>query len=125
QLPTPRAYAAAAVVAGHVFVIGGADQTGPLSDTTIYIPEADAAGDTPWDTATALPMPGAYLNAATVADTILVVGGAPDGAAVAYALWKLQDRGRMFVNPGEKLYEGMIIGIHSRDNDLVVNPIKG
>ncbi len=47
-----------------------------------------------------------------------------DGAAVAYALWKLQDRGRMFVSPGEALYEGMIIGIHSRDNDLVVNPIK-
>ncbi|NOL49798.1 translational GTPase TypA [Pelistega europaea] len=48
-----------------------------------------------------------------------------DGNAVAYALWKLQDRGRMFVSPGEPLYEGMIIGIHSRDNDLVVNPIKG
>jgi GTP-binding protein len=48
-----------------------------------------------------------------------------DGAAVAYALWKLQDRGRMFVSPGEALYEGMVIGIHSRDNDLVVNPIKG
>ena len=48
-----------------------------------------------------------------------------NGAAVAYALWKLQDRGRMFVDPGEALYEGMIIGIHSRDNDLVVNPIKG
>jgi GTP-binding protein len=48
-----------------------------------------------------------------------------NGEAVAYALWKLQDRGRMFVSPGEKLYEGMIIGIHSRDNDLVVNPIKG
>jgi len=46
------------------------------------------------------------------------------GAAVAYALWKLQDRGRMFVSPGEALYEGMIIGIHSRDNDLVVNPIR-
>ena len=46
------------------------------------------------------------------------------GEAVAYALWKLQERGRMFVSPGEKLYEGMIIGIHSRDNDLVVNPIK-
>jgi GTP-binding protein len=44
---------------------------------------------------------------------------------VAYALWKLQDRGRMFVSPGDKLYEGMIIGIHSRDNDLVVNPVKG
>jgi len=48
-----------------------------------------------------------------------------DGAAVAYALWKLQDRGRMFVSPGDMLYEGMVIGIHSRDNDLVVNPIKG
>jgi GTP-binding protein len=48
-----------------------------------------------------------------------------DGEAVAYALWKLQDRGRMFVSPGDALYEGMVIGIHSRDNDLVVNPIKG
>jgi GTP-binding protein len=47
-----------------------------------------------------------------------------EGAAVAYALWKLQDRGRMFVSPGDALYEGMVIGIHSRDNDLVVNPIK-
>jgi GTP-binding protein len=47
-----------------------------------------------------------------------------DGAAVAYALWKLQERGRMFVNPGDPVYEGMIIGIHSRDNDLVVNPIR-
>ncbi len=47
-----------------------------------------------------------------------------DGPAVAYALWKLQERGRMFVSPGEVLYEGMIIGINSRDNDLVVNPIR-
>jgi len=47
------------------------------------------------------------------------------GAAVAYALWKLQERGRMFVSPGDPLYEGIVIGIHSRDNDLVVNPIKG
>ena len=47
-----------------------------------------------------------------------------DGEAVAYALFSLQERGRMFVSPGEKLYEGMIIGIHSRDNDLVVNPIR-
>ena len=47
------------------------------------------------------------------------------GEAVAYALWKLEDRGRMIVAPGDKVYEGMIIGIHSRDNDLVVNPIKG
>jgi GTP-binding protein len=48
-----------------------------------------------------------------------------DGAAVAYAIWKLQDRGRMFVEHNTPVYEGMIIGIHSRDNDLVVNPIKG
>jgi len=48
-----------------------------------------------------------------------------DGEAVAYALWKLQERGRMFTVPGDPVYEGMIIGIHSRDNDLVVNPIKG
>jgi GTP-binding protein len=47
-----------------------------------------------------------------------------EGEAVAYALFNLQERGRLFVSPGEKLYEGMIIGIHSRDNDLVVNPIK-
>src|SRR5690606_31247714 len=47
-----------------------------------------------------------------------------DGEAVAYALWKLQERGRMFSSPGDPVYEGMIIGIHSRDNDLVVNPIK-
>ncbi len=48
-----------------------------------------------------------------------------DGAAVAYALWKLQERGRMFVSHNDPVYEGMIIGIHSRENDLVVNPIKG
>ncbi len=48
-----------------------------------------------------------------------------DGNAVAYAIWKLQDRGRMFVEHNTPVYEGMIIGIHSRDNDLVVNPIKG
>ncbi|HUJ53386.1 MAG TPA: translational GTPase TypA [Steroidobacteraceae bacterium] len=47
-----------------------------------------------------------------------------NGEAVAYALFNLQERGRLFVAPGEKLYEGMIIGIHSRDNDLVVNPIR-
>ena len=47
-----------------------------------------------------------------------------NGPAVAYALFALQERGRLFVNHGEMLYEGMIIGIHSRENDLVVNPIK-
>ena len=53
-----------------------------------------------------------------------VLVSAEDGEAVAYALWKLQERGRMFVSPGDKVYEGMVIGIHSRDNDLVVNPIR-
>ena len=46
------------------------------------------------------------------------------GNAVAYSLFSLQERGRMFVSHGEAVYEGMIIGIHSRENDLVVNPIK-
>ncbi|HQW09957.1 MAG TPA: translational GTPase TypA [Steroidobacteraceae bacterium] len=53
-----------------------------------------------------------------------VLISAEAGTAVAYALWKLQERGRMFVTPGEKIYEGMVIGIHSRENDLVVNPAK-
>jgi GTP-binding protein len=44
---------------------------------------------------------------------------------VAYALFNLQERGRLFMGPGEKVYEGQIIGEHSRDNDLVVNPAKG
>jgi GTP-binding protein len=47
------------------------------------------------------------------------------GTSVAYALWNLQERGRMFIGPGEEMYEGMVIGIHSRDNDLVVNAMKG
>ncbi|MBI3561690.1 MAG: translational GTPase TypA [Gammaproteobacteria bacterium] len=46
------------------------------------------------------------------------------GTSVGYALFNLQERGRMFIGHGEDLYEGMIIGIHSRDNDLVVNPMK-
>ena len=54
-----------------------------------------------------------------------VLISAESGEAVAYALWKLQERGRMFVSPGDPLYEGIVIGIHSRDNDLVVNPVKG
>ncbi|MEQ9260767.1 MAG: translational GTPase TypA [Roseovarius sp.] len=47
------------------------------------------------------------------------------GDAVAYALWNLEERGRMFIGPQEKVYQGMIIGEHSRDNDLEVNPLKG
>jgi GTP-binding protein len=46
------------------------------------------------------------------------------GKALAYALFNLQERGRLFVGPGDELYEGMVVGIHSRDNDLVVNPLK-
>jgi GTP-binding protein len=53
-----------------------------------------------------------------------VLVSAEEGEAVAYALFNLEPRGRMFVSPGDPVYEGMIVGIHSRDNDLVVNPIK-
>ncbi|HXQ52644.1 MAG TPA: translational GTPase TypA [Stellaceae bacterium] len=48
-----------------------------------------------------------------------------DGAAVAYALWNLEERGPMFVTPGTPVYEGMIVGAHTRGSDLVVNPVKG
>ena len=47
-----------------------------------------------------------------------------DGEIVTYALGKLDDRGRMFVSAGDPVYEGMIVGIHSRDNDLVVNAVR-
>jgi len=48
-----------------------------------------------------------------------------DGEAAGYALWKLEDRGKMFIGHGELVYQGMVIGEHNRDNDLEVNPIKG
>ena len=48
-----------------------------------------------------------------------------NGVSVAYALWNLEERGKMFIGPQENVYEGMIIGEHSRDNDLEVNPLKG
>ena len=48
-----------------------------------------------------------------------------DGTAVAYALWNLEDRGPMFITPGTPVYQGMIIGEHTRENDLEVNPLKG
>jgi GTP-binding protein len=48
-----------------------------------------------------------------------------EGKSLGYALFNLQERGRLFIGPGEDLYEGMIIGMHARDNDLVVNPMKG
>ena len=53
-----------------------------------------------------------------------VLISAENGTAVAYALWKLQERGKMFVSPGDPLYEGIVIGVHSRDNDLVVNAVR-
>ena len=53
---------------------------------------------------------------------VLISNG--QGKAVAFALFNLQERGRMFVGHGDEIYEGMIVGIHSRDNDLVVNPLK-
>jgi GTP-binding protein len=46
------------------------------------------------------------------------------GTTLAYALFNLQERGRLLVGPGEQVYEGQIVGIHSRDNDLTVNPLK-
>ena len=48
-----------------------------------------------------------------------------NGAAIAYALWNLEERGPMFVDPGTQVYQGMIIGAHTRGNDLDVNPLKG
>ncbi|WP_341757749.1 translational GTPase TypA [Candidatus Tisiphia endosymbiont of Ditula angustiorana] len=53
---------------------------------------------------------------------VLISNG--DGESVAYALWNLEDRGKMFINPNELVYQGMIIGEHNRDNDLEVNPLK-
>ncbi|MDA3889025.1 MAG: translational GTPase TypA, partial [Allgaiera sp.] len=48
-----------------------------------------------------------------------------NGTSVAYALWNLEERGKLFIGPQEPIYEGMVIGEHSRDNDLEVNPLKG
>jgi GTP-binding protein len=47
------------------------------------------------------------------------------GEAVAYAMWKLEDRGPMMIEPGDKVYRGMIVGEHTRGNDLEINVIKG
>ncbi len=48
-----------------------------------------------------------------------------NGVSVAFALWNLEDRGRMFIGPQEQIYQGMLIGEHTRENDLEVNPLKG
>jgi len=54
---------------------------------------------------------------------VLIANG--DGDAVAYALWSLEERGAMMIEPGTRVYRGMIVGEHSRGNDLVVNVLKG
>jgi GTP-binding protein len=54
---------------------------------------------------------------------VLIANG--QGTALAYSLFSLQERGRLCIGPGEEVYEGMIIGLNNRDNDLVVNPLKG
>ncbi|GMQ83499.1 MAG: translational GTPase TypA [Gammaproteobacteria bacterium] len=56
------------------------------------------------------------------ANGVLISNG--KGKVLGFALFNLQERGRMFVSPGELVYEGMLVGIHSRNNDLVVNPLK-
>ena len=61
-------------------------------------------------------LPGGRINGVLVS--------MENGVSVAFALWKLQERGKMFIGSGVKLYEGMIIGINSRDSDMTVNPIK-
>jgi GTP-binding protein len=53
---------------------------------------------------------------------VLIANG--QGKTLGYALFNLQNRGRLFIDPGTEVYEGMIIGLHSRDNDLIVNPLK-
>ena len=57
------------------------------------------------------------------ANGVMISNG--QGKALGYSLWNLQERGRLFIGANTEVYEGMIIGIHSRDNDLVVNPLKG
>jgi len=59
---------------------------------------------------------GSRINGVLISNT--------KGKALAYALFSLQERGRLFIHPNTEVYEGMIIGLHSRENDLVVNPTK-
>ena len=54
---------------------------------------------------------------------VLISNGA--GKALSYSIYNLQERGKMFLSHGDEVYEGMLVGIHARDNDLVVNPLKG
>ena len=79
-------------------------------------------------TLAAAPLVTSPSVAAAPAPLVVGVGdvnfAAGDGSLVTYALGKLDDRGRMFVKAGDPVYEGMIVGIHSRENDLVVNAVR-
>jgi GTP-binding protein len=66
--------------------------------------------------------PGREDSIAQRGNGVLVANSS--GKSLAYALFNLQERGRLFIGPGEDVYEGMVVGIHSRGNDLVVNPMK-
>ncbi len=67
--------------------------------------------------------PSSHLTAGQRRNGVMISNVA--GKALAYALFNLQERGRLLVGPGDQVYEGMVVGIHSRDNDLTVNPLKG
>ena len=67
-----------------------------------------------------MPRGGKVINGVTLATF-----SKETGKALAFSIFNLQNRGKILISPGEKIFEGMIIGIHSRDNDLVVNPLKG
>ena len=65
------------------------------------------------------------MTSAPFGSTFRLLISMETGQSVAYALFNLEERGRMFIGSGEAVYEGMVIGEHSRGNDLEVNPLKG
>jgi GTP-binding protein len=67
--------------------------------------------------------PGIPISIGQRQNGVLIANG--QGKALGYALYNLQERGRLMIDHGQEVYEGMVIGIHSRDNDLTVNPLKG
>lgn len=75
DMPTARGHSAAAVVAGRVFLMGGTAGDGPLDVNEVFTPEAESETNGGWTAARPMPTPGAYVNAAVVADTIFVFGG--------------------------------------------------
>lgn len=79
DMPTARGFAAAAVVAGRVFLMGGTAGDEPLNITEVFTPEAESETNGGWDTAAPMPMAGAYVNAAVVADTVFVFGDDANG----------------------------------------------